>query len=79
MNKTNQDSPQDPTLIERSRQEDEKLEILFQDAHLIAVHKPAGMLVHKSPIDKQEKRYAMRILRNQIGQWVYPVHRLDKP
>lgn len=37
------------------------------------------MLVHKSPIDKHETRYAMKIVRNQIGQWVYPVHRLDKP
>lgn len=59
--------------------EDESLEIIYQDHHLIAVHKPAGMLVHKSPIDRNEKRYAMRILRNQLGQWVYPVHRLDKP
>jgi tRNA pseudouridine65 synthase len=59
--------------------EDETLDILYRDEALIAVHKPAGMLVHKSPIDKRETRYAMRLLRNQIGQWVYPVHRLDKP
>ncbi|KZX85323.1 pseudouridylate synthase, partial [Oleiphilus sp. HI0009] len=26
-----------------------------------------------------ETRYTMRILRNQTGHWVYPVHRLDKP
>jgi len=57
----------------------ESLQILFQDSNLIAVHKPAGLLVHKSPIDKRETRYAMRILRDQIGAWVYPVHRLDKP
>jgi len=55
------------------------LEILYQDKFLLAVHKPAGLLVHKSPIDKHETRYAMKILRDQIGQWVYPVHRLDKP
>ena len=80
MNKTNQDSSQDSNILEPAlAPEQEQLDILFQDEHLIAVHKPAGMLVHKSPIDKQEKRYAMRILRNQIGQWVYPVHRLDKP
>lgn len=80
MNKTNQHSSQGSTIGEADQApEQEKLEILFQDEQLIAVHKPAGMLVHKSPIDKQEKRYAMRVLRNQIGQWVYPVHRLDKP
>ena len=57
----------------------EELPILYRDAYLIAVHKPAGLLVHKSPIDKHETRYAMKIVRNQIDQWVYPVHRLDKP
>jgi len=59
--------------------EQEKLEIIYQDQHIIAINKPSGLLVHKSPIDKHETRYAMKILRNQIGQWVYPVHRLDKP
>ena len=51
--------------------EAESLDVLFRDEHLIAVHKPAGLLVHKSPIDQHETRYAMRILRDQIGQWVY--------
>lgn len=60
-------------------EEQEKLEIIYQDQHIIAINKPSGLLVHKSPIDKHETRYAMKILRNQIGQWVYPVHRLDKP
>lgn len=55
------------------------IEIIFQDKHIVAIQKPAGLLVHKSPIDKHETRYAMKILRDQIGQWVYPVHRLDKP
>ena len=55
------------------------LDILYQDNFMLAIHKPAGLLVHKSPIDKYETRYAMKILRNQIGHWVYPVHRLDKP
>ena len=59
--------------------EQEKLDIIYQDQHIIAINKPSGLLVHKSPIDKHETRYAMKILRNQIGQWVYPVHRLDKP
>ena len=57
----------------------ETLTILYEDDLLVAVHKPAGLLVHKSPIDRHETRYAMRILRDQIGQHVFPVHRLDKP
>lgn len=56
-----------------------ELSILYHDKFIIAIQKPAGLLVHKSPIDKHETRYAMKILRDQIGQWVYPVHRLDKP
>ena len=64
---------------DNAREAPESLDVLWRDEHLIAVHKPAGLLVHKSPIDQHETRYAMRILRDQIGQWVYPVHRLDKP
>jgi tRNA pseudouridine65 synthase len=57
----------------------ETLEILYQDEYLIAVNKPSGLLVHKSPIDKHETRFALQIVRDQIGQYVYPIHRLDKP
>ncbi len=37
------------------------------------------MLSHKSSIDAHEKVNAMATLRNQLGQFVYPLHRLDKP
>jgi tRNA pseudouridine65 synthase len=57
----------------------EVLEILYQDKHLIAINKPSGLLVHRSPIDKHETRFAIQILRDQIGKYVYPIHRLDKP
>ena len=57
----------------------EPLEILYQDAYIVAINKPSGLLVHKSPIDKHETRFALQELRNQIGQYIYPVHRLDKP
>ena len=58
---------------------DYKLEILYKDDYIVVINKPSGLLVHKSMIDKNEIYYAMKILRDQIGQWVYPVHRLDKP
>ena len=54
------------------------LEILHQDEHLVIINKPSGLLVHKSPIDKHETEFALQMLRDQIGQYVYPVHRLDK-
>lgn len=55
------------------------LEILYQDDELIAVNKPAGMLVHRSWLDKAETRFVMQTLRDQIGQHVFPIHRLDRP
>ncbi len=56
-----------------------ELEILYKDQYLVAINKPSGLLVHKSMIDRHEIYFAMKMLRDQIGQWVYPIHRLDKP
>ncbi|QGM80368.1 tRNA pseudouridine(65) synthase TruC [Otariodibacter oris] len=55
------------------------LEIIYRDEELIAINKPAGMLVHRSWLDKHETVFAMQTLRDQIGQHVYPIHRLDRP
>ena len=55
----------------------DKFDILYQDAHLIAIHKPAGIHVHPTGLSKGEDS-CMRILRDQIGRWVYTVHRLDR-
>lgn len=56
-----------------------ELEILYQDEHLVAVNKPSGLLVHRSEIDKRETLFALQLTRDQIGQRVYPIHRLDRP
>ncbi|NWK79423.1 tRNA pseudouridine(65) synthase TruC [Aquitalea sp. LB_tupeE] len=54
------------------------LPILYRDQQLIAIHKPSNLLVHRSELDRHETRFAIQLLRDQIGQRVYPVHRLDK-
>lgn len=56
----------------------ESLPIIYRDDRLIAIHKPAGLLVHRSVLDRHETRFALQMLRDQIGQPVYPAHRLDK-
>ncbi|MDF2155545.1 tRNA pseudouridine(65) synthase TruC [Vibrio sp. CAU 1672] len=56
-----------------------ELEIVYQDEYFVAVNKPAGMLVHRSWLDKHETQFVMQTLRDQIGQHVYPLHRLDRP
>ncbi len=57
----------------------EPLDIIYQDQWLVAINKPPGLLVHRSLIDKHVTRFALQEVRNQLGQHVYPVHRLDKP
>ncbi|TPQ26986.1 pseudouridine synthase [Methylomonas koyamae] len=53
---------------------------IYRDAWLLAVHKPAGLLVHRSPIDKHETEFALQYARAlNGGEHVYPVHRLDRP
>ncbi|QBM27003.1 pseudouridine synthase [Hydrogenophaga pseudoflava] len=54
------------------------LRILHRDDHLIAIDKPPGLLVHRTGLDAGETRFAVQLLRDQIGQPVWPVHRLDK-
>ena len=56
-----------------------QLKILYQDEYLVAVDKPAGLFVHRSFMDKDEIYFALQLVRDQIGQYVYPVHRLDRP
>ncbi len=56
-----------------------QLSILYHDEYLVAINKPAGLLVHRSPIDKHETQFVVQLLRDQLGQAVYPIHRLDKP
>lgn len=54
------------------------LPILFQDEHYVAINKPPGMLVHRTPIAQDATEFALQILRDQLGQPVSPVHRIDR-
>lgn len=55
------------------------LSLLYEDDHLVAVHKPAGLLVHRSALARGERAFLLQRLRDQLGRRVYPVHRLDRP
>ena len=56
-----------------------RLDILFRDEHFVAVNKPAGLLVHRSDLDRHETEFALQMVRDQVGRHVYPIHRLDRP
>ena len=54
------------------------MNILYRDDYLVSVDKPPGLLVHRTGLDAGETRFALQLLRDQIGRPVWPVHRLDK-
>lgn len=45
----------------------------------MAIVKPSGLLVHRTALASQETRFALQLVRDWLGQAVYPVHRLDRP
>lgn len=56
------------------------IKILKETEDWIAIDKPAGLLVHRTKLAAEEKElFALQMLRDQIGQAIYPVHRLDRP
>lgn len=55
------------------------MKILYQDQFIVAFNKPAGLLVHRSNLDKNETEFALQQAREIVGEFVYPIHRLDKP
>ncbi|MBA2963117.1 MULTISPECIES: pseudouridine synthase [Ramlibacter] len=56
----------------------DSLTLLYLDADLVAIDKPAGLLVHPSALDAHEERTALRTLEAQLGERLFPLHRLDK-
>ena len=53
------------------------LPVLYRDADFVAVAKPAGLLVHRTRLSRSREA-ALQIVRDQLGQRIYPVHRLDR-
>jgi tRNA pseudouridine65 synthase len=55
------------------------VQIVHQDAALIAVNKPSGLLTHRSWVDAEAGDFALQRVRTLTGRRLYPVHRLDRP
>lgn len=69
-----------PARLTLSSMPDNPLREIYRDEWLLAVHKPAGLLLHRSPIDRHETEFALQYARAlNGGEHVYPVHRLDRP
>ena len=53
------------------------LNVIYRDQWLCAVDKPCEMMVHFSRLGT-DRQFVVQMLRDQIGQKVWPVHRLDR-
>jgi len=53
--------------------------IVYQDDDIVAVYKPAGLVVHRCDSTPEDEVALLQVLRDQIGRHVYPVHRIDQP
>jgi len=54
------------------------IEVLYEDGELLAVNKPAGLLVHKSKIANDETDFLLDRIKEQAGANLYLAHRLDR-
>jgi len=54
------------------------LELIYRDADLAVVNKPAGLMAHDSALARGEREFLADQLRDQLGQPVFLVHRLDR-
>jgi len=66
-------------MMNRENMSSAPLEILYQDEWLVVVNKPAGYLVHPAEDPQPDHLVMMKILRDHLGCYVYPIHRLDRP
>lgn len=55
-----------------------ELEVIYETDKLIAINKPHGLLVHRSKIANDAKEFALQLVRDHVGHFVHPVHRLDR-
>ena len=54
-----------------------EFDILYEDDRFVAITKPGGMLVHRSN-ESRDRVFVLQELREQLGRYLYPIHRLDR-
>jgi tRNA pseudouridine65 synthase len=52
------------------------IDILYRDDDLVIVNKPSGLLVHRGWAN--DEVVMMTLVRDALGLYVYPIHRLDR-
>jgi len=54
------------------------IEIVHEDGELLAVNKPAGLLVHRSAIAADETDFLIERVQKHLGTSAFLIHRLDR-
>ena len=67
----------DPVVDDDATSPAPTLPILHQEEEFVAVSKPSGLLVHRDR-NYPEAPAALQVVRDQVGKYVYPFHRLDR-
>lgn len=52
------------------------IELLHRDDHIVVVNKPSGVAVHRGWA--RDRVTLLDLVRDLVGQYVYPAHRLDR-
>ena len=55
------------------------IDIIYRDDDIVAVNKPSGIKVHRGAYDARRERFVLQLVRDRVGQHLFPVHRLDRP
>ena len=61
---------------ESEEREEPALRVLYQDESCVVVDKPSGVIVHRGWAN--DDRDLLRMTRDALGRYVYPLHRLDR-
>jgi len=56
-----------------------QLPVLARGEDWIVVAKPPRLLVHRARRAAHAEHFALQMVRDQVGTYVYPIHRLDRP
>lgn len=56
------------------------MSIIFQDAYILAIHKPNNVLVHHSAManNQLDEKSLVQLLTDELEEKYYPIHRLDR-
>jgi tRNA pseudouridine65 synthase len=66
------------TAIDPAAEPLEEIAILHRDEDLVVVSKPAGLTVHRDQFSGRHERFVLQTVSDQIGAFLFPVHRLDR-